>query len=136
MSKELSLDVKRVPLSGALPGLKGDLYVPKILREFPFVIEAKHYKEIEFKNLLTAKSNDIYMFWEQTLRETAEVNEYFGTEKIPVLMFKWDRSKDFVSWSCDKISCENEFTIQAHGHKFKIALLDQWLPRAKVAYGL
>ena len=64
-SEHFKLKFERVPMSGALPYLKGDLFVPNKLESSKYTIECKHYKEINFNNLLTAKSNDLYKFWQQ-----------------------------------------------------------------------
>ena len=54
------MEFKRVPMSGALAFLKGDVFCPQKFTDYEYVIEAKHYKEVNFTNLLVAKSNDIY----------------------------------------------------------------------------
>jgi hypothetical protein len=47
---KLKIDAKRMPMSGAMPGFKGDIYSP----EFPFTIECKNQEKIRF-----------WEFWEQ-----------------------------------------------------------------------
>jgi hypothetical protein len=118
---------ERVPLSGALSYLKGDVYAPW-LPDFPWCIEAKHHKEVPWNNLLTAKSSLLLDFWDQTVRE-AEV-----MKKHPLLIYKWDRSKLFCCWDDDVIQLEEYVEVNAFKRKFKMALLDHWLVEAKKQY--
>ena len=66
LTKELGLEFKRVPLSGAIDYLKGDLWTPHDTAAWPYCIECKHYKHVEWNNLLTAKTTDLLEFWRQT----------------------------------------------------------------------
>ena len=43
-----------MPLSGSIEYLKGDIWTP---HEWPYCIE--HYKDIQWNNLLTAKTTDL-----------------------------------------------------------------------------
>jgi len=125
LNKEFpSIQFERVPLSGAISYLKGDLWTPHDTAAWPWCIEAKHYKEVKWDNLLTAKSSDLHSFWAQTIRE-AEV-----MKKRPLLMFRWNRSKDFVAFD-DHIQVDSYVEINSFGNKFKIALLDDWLKAVK-----
>ena len=126
-TEEFGKDFKRVPLSGALEWMKGDIICIQDTAWFPYTIECKHYKEINWNNLLTAKSAEMYKFWEQTLRE-AEV-----MKKKPLLIFRWDRSKDYVAFD-DDLDVVNCIEVNAFKMKFKIALLDEWLVEAKKQY--
>lgn len=115
---------ERVPLSGALSYLKGDVYAPW-KPDFPWCIEAKHHKEVLWNNVLTAKSSLLLSFWEQTTREAKVM------KKHPLLIYKWDRSKLYVCWN-DDIEVDNYVFIKSGQHEFKMALLDHWLPKAKI----
>jgi hypothetical protein len=115
---------ERVPLSGALSYLKGDVYAPW-KPDFPWCIEAKHHKEVPWNNVLTAKSSLLLSFWEQTTREAKVM------KKLPLLIYKWDRSKLYVCWN-DDIEVKNYLYIKSGEHEFKMALLDDWLPIAKL----
>lgn len=126
-TEEFGKDFKRVPLSGALEWMKGDIICIQDTAWFPYTIECKHYKEINWNNLLTAKSAEMYKFWEQTLRE-ADV-----MKKKPLLIFRWDRSKDYVAFD-DDLEVVNCIEVNAFKMKFKIALLDEWLVEAKKQY--
>lgn len=118
---------ERVPLSGALSYLKGDVYAPW-LPDFPWCIEAKHHKEVPWNGLLTAKSSLLLDFWDQTVRE-AEV-----MKKHPLLIYKWDRSKLFCCWNDNLVNIEEYLEVNAFKRKFKMALLDSWLVEAKKQY--
>ena len=93
LRKHTKLPWERTPLSGALDakhGLKGDLYIPNANNTF--CVEVKSYKDDHLTSkVLTSKSPTIYGWWEQTLRESAQTN------KLPLLMFKYNRSKWFVA---------------------------------------
>lgn len=125
LNKEFpKIQFERVPLSGSISYLKGDIWTPHDTAAWPWCIEAKHYKELEWNNLLTAKSTDIIRFWEQTIRE-AEV-----MKKKPLLIFRWNRSKDFVAYD-DDIILENYLEVNSFGHRFKVGLLSEWLEAIK-----
>jgi hypothetical protein len=124
LSKEFEKEFRRVPLSGAIDYLKGDIWMPHDTAWFPYCIECKHYKDVEWNNLLTAKTTDMYSFWAQTVREAAVMH------KKPLLIFRWNRSKDFVAYS-DEIIVDNYIEIKSFGHQFKIALLSEWLTAIK-----
>lgn len=124
-----NIQFERVPLSGAISYLKGDLWTPHDTASWPWCIEAKHYAELEWNNLLTAKTSDIHNFWKQTLRE-AEV-----MKKKPLLIFRWNRSKDFVAYD-DDIIIKDYIEINAFDSRFKIALLDDWIKSVKAQTNL
>jgi hypothetical protein len=127
LSESFDSQFERVPLSGALSYLKGDVY-PPWLPDFPWTVEAKHHKEVLWNSLLTAKSSLLYSFWEQTTREAAVM------KKLPLLIYKWDRSKIFACWDGELVKVENHIQINAFGNNFKMALLDDWLVSAKKVY--
>lgn len=119
-----SIRFERVPLSGSIEYLKGDIWTPHDTAAWPWCIEAKHYSELEWNNLLTAKTTDIIRFWEQTLRE-ADV-----MKKKPLLIFRWNRSKDFVAYD-DNIDVKSHIAVNTFGYSFKIALLSDWIAAVK-----
>jgi len=124
LTKELKIEFKRMPLSGSLEYLKGDLWTPHDTAAWPYCIECKHYKDIQWNNLLTAKTTDLLEFWRQTVRE-AEV-----MRKSPLLIFRWNRSKDFVGWN-DEIKVEHYIEVNSFGCHFKITQLDNWIKALK-----
>lgn len=121
--KATGLSWERVPSSGALDpkhGLKGDLYVPN--EKNLYVVEAKHYAEDHLNStVLTSKSPQLIEWWEQAIRQGVQV------AKIPILVFKHDRSKLFVAYK-DMPSGDYDYIfVTAKGHEFFVALLDDWL---------
>jgi Holliday junction resolvase len=124
LSEEFNLEFRRVPLSGAIDYLKGDIWTPKDTASWPYCIECKHYASVEWNNLLTAKTTDMLQFWRQTIRE-AEV-----MDKKPLLIFRWNRSKDFVAYN-DDILVDNYIEVKSFDLQFKVSLLDDWLRAVK-----
>jgi len=119
-SEAFNQNFERVPLSGALEYLKGDVYCPW-LPTFPYCIEAKHHKEIPWNNLITAKKSTLLLsFWKQTIREAETM------KKKPLLVYKWDRSKIFCCWN-DEIELEDQLTIKIDNLYFKMGLFEEWL---------
>ena len=72
LSNEFNVEFRRVPLSGSIDYLKGDIWTPKDTAWWPYCIECKHYKDIQWNNFLTSKTTDMLVFWKQTLRTTSE----------------------------------------------------------------
>ena len=81
LSSEFGKEFRRVPLSGSIDYLKGDIWTPNDTAWWPYATECKHYKDIEWNNLLTSKTTDLLNFWRQTLRE-AEVMEKEASSHI------------------------------------------------------
>lgn len=116
---------ERVPLSGALSYLKGDIWSP-YWPEIRWTIECKHHKEVDWNNILTAPASNLVMtFWDQAAREAAVM------KKLPLLIYRWDNGKDYVCWVDEDINCQNQIIIDTEKRKFKMALLSDWLPLAK-----
>ena len=59
LSSEFGKEFRRVPLSGAIDYLKGDIWTPHDTAWWPYAIECKHYKNIEWNNLLTSKTGTV-----------------------------------------------------------------------------
>lgn len=118
------IQFERVPLSGAISYLKGDIWTPHDTAKWPWCIECKHYAEVEWNNFLTAKSSTIYGFWKQATREAETM------KKRPLLIFRENRSKDFVAYN-DHIKVDSFVHVHAFGEDFKICLLEDWLVAVK-----
>jgi hypothetical protein len=124
-SKRFDSKFERVPLSGALAYLKGDVFCPW-LPAFPYCIEAKHHKEVPWNNLISAKKSSLLLdFWKQTVRE-AEV-----MKKQPLLVYKWDRSKIYCCWA-DDTEVADQITVKIDDLYFKMGLFDEWLAKVTV----
>ena len=124
LNSHFDIEFERMPLSGSIEYLKGDLWTPHDTAAWPYCIECKHYKDIQWNNLLTAKTTDILQFWRQAVRE-AEV-----MRKEPLLIFRWNRSKDFVGWS-DNVKVNHYIEIKSFGCHFKVTQLDDWVKAVK-----
>ena len=124
LNSHLDIEFERMPLSGAIEYLKGDLWTPHDTAAWPYCIECKHYKDIQWNNLLTAKTTDLLQFWRQAERE-AEV-----MKKKPLLIFRWNRSKDFIGWN-DDIVVDHYVEVKSFGCHFKITQLDDWIRALK-----
>jgi hypothetical protein len=114
---------ERVPSSGALDpkhGLKGDLYVPN--EKNLYVVEVKHYAEDHITSvLLTGKSPQFFTWWEQAVRQGKQVG------KIPLLIFKFDRSKIFCAFEAVPTRDYRYMFVNACGYEVYIALLDDFV---------
>lgn len=87
-----SLEFSRVPSSGGLrwqrkDDITGDIICtdPRHSRRFPFTIETKFYKDINFEHLILGnKSAKIWDFWEQAKEDGERSN------RIPILFMRYN----------------------------------------------
>lgn len=124
LRKITKLPWERVPGSGALDPkhkLKGDLYIPG--QNCIYCVEVKHYAEDHFNtSILTSVNPQIIQWWEQTLRESKQV------DKEPLLIFKHDRSKVFCAFKDFPNSNKYKFAyIHYPPHELYVAKLDDWI---------
>ena len=125
LRKQTGLQFERVPCSGALPYLKGDLYVPSI--DNRFCIEVKNYAESHFNDkIFTSKTNNLVCWWNKIV-EQAKLNN-----KEPLLFFKYNRSKIFVCTSIKPVNTENYVDIR--WLKCYIILAEEWLGKEKIQW--
>jgi hypothetical protein len=121
------LQWERVPSSGALDpkhGLKGDLYVPN--EKNLWAVECKHYADDHLTSkVLTDKNPQLIEWWEQTLRQGVQVS------KIPLLIFKFDRSKIFCAFVDQPTGLYDHFIICAKDHYFSVSLLEDFIKHEK-----
>ena len=84
------LKFERVPASGALEYLKGDIYVPN--NKNIYCIEVKNYADspLTDKIFTATKTNNLIRWWKKVVQQA-----YNGDQK-PLLFFKYNRSKVFV----------------------------------------
>ena len=84
------LKFERVPASGALEYLKGDLYVPN--QRNHYCIEVKNYKDspLNDKIFTAKKTNNLIRWWKKIVIQAE------GGDQKPMLFFKYNRSKVFI----------------------------------------
>ena len=117
---------ERVPSSGALEYLKGDLYVPHAKNKF--CIEVKNYAEspLTDKIFTASRTNNLIQWWTKLVRQAD------GGNQEPLLFFKYNRSPVFVA---------TEFPPQVTDHYIFINFLgcfvllaEEWLKEEKVEF--
>ena len=81
---------ERVPMSGALAYLKGDLYVPN--KDNRYCIEVKNYAEspLSDKIFTCPRTNNLISWWRKVVTQASNMTQE------PLLFFKYNRSKVFV----------------------------------------
>ena len=91
LRKHTELEFQRVPMSGALDFMKGDIFLPNMHNNY--CIEVKFYKDSHFSDkVLTAKKSNVFIqWWNQTIEQAKKA----GAK--PALFFKYNRSKIFVA---------------------------------------
>ena len=90
LRESTGLQFERVPNSGALEYLKGDLYVPH--EKNKYCIEVKNYSEspLTDKIFTAPRTNNLIKWWVKLLKQAA------GGNQEPLLFFKYNRSTIFV----------------------------------------
>jgi len=115
---------ERVPASGALEYLKGDLYVPHTKNLF--CIEVKNYESspLTDKIFTQPKTNNLIRWWTK-LKQQADQ----GKQK-PLLFFKYNRSPVFV---CTEImpKTTDHYIVVRFLHIY-VMLAEEWLKNEKV----
>lgn len=125
LRKYTSLQFERVPCSGALPYLKGDLHIPN--KDNRFCIEVKNYAESHFNDkIFTSKSNKLICWWDKLLEQAVK------NDKEPLLFFKYNRSKVFVCTNIKPANTENFVDIR--WLKCYIILAEEWLSKENIKW--
>ncbi len=119
------LQFERVPASGALAYLKGDLFVPH--EKNRFCIEVKNYEESPLTDkIFTNKSNYIIKWWEKIQEQAA------GGKQEPLLIFKYNRSKLFVLTEIEPGNVEKHIYI--FWLNCYVMLLEDWLAEEEIRW--
>ena len=120
--KELTgLNWERVPLSGAMHQrlmMKGDLFIPGV--DNVYCVEVKNYQDDHLTSkYLTDKTPQFSIWWAQTIREAGQVN------KLPLLIFKFNRSKFFVAFQSENTP-KSDFIYLSKDNVY-VMLLETWI---------
>ena len=117
---------ERVPSSGALEYLKGDLYVPHAKNKF--CIEVKNYAESPLTDKLftASKTNHLIQWWSKLLRQADSGNQE------PLLFFKYNRSPVFVATEFPPKKTDHYIFINWLG--CFVLLAEEWLKEEKVEF--
>jgi hypothetical protein len=119
------LQFERVPSSGALSYLKGDLYVPG--EKNRFCIEVKNYAESPLTDkIFTNKSNTLIRWWTK-LDEQAR-----NGDQEPLLFFKYNRSQVFVCTEIEPEKVDNFLYISSL--RCYTMLAKEWLDEEKIIW--
>lgn len=118
------LAFERVPGSGA-GAIKGDLHIPS--KNDRYCIEIKHYADSHFNDkIFTSKTNNVVLWWTK-IKQQAK-----ATNKEPLLIFKYNRSKFFVCVGTKPANTENYVDIRWLG--CYTMLLDEWLTKETIRW--
>ena len=118
------LQFERVPSSGALSYLKGDLYVPDAKNLF--CIEVKNYEKSPLTDkIFTNKTNYFLQWWEKIVKQ-AELKL-----QQPLLFFKYSRSKVFVATTIEPKNCKYMYINWLDCY---VLLAEEWLQQEKVEF--
>tara|TARA_R110000744_G_scaffold96058_5_gene185527 strand:+ start:2586 stop:3032 length:447 start_codon:yes stop_codon:yes gene_type:complete len=120
------LKFERVPASGALEYLKGDLYVPN--QRNHFCIEVKNYKDSALTDRIFTqpKTNNLIRWWKKVVIQAA------GGDQKPMLFFKYDRSKVFVCTEQEPINT-TQYLYIAFLNCY-VLLAEEWLESETVEW--
>jgi len=125
LREHTGLKFERVPNSGALSYLKGDLYLPAKANRF--CIEVKNYEQSPLSDkVFTNKSNYLLKWWEK-ISEQAEQQK-----QIPLLFFRYTRSKVYVVTNIEPVNLDRYMKLAwLNCH---IALAEEWLKVENVEF--
>ena len=117
---------ERVPSSGALEYLKGDLYVPHAKNKY--CIEVKNYEAspLSDKIFTAPKTNNLIKWWNKLEKQADQ-----GDQK-PLLFFKYNRSPVFVV--TEKPPKETKQYMFICFLECFILLAEEWLEKEKVEF--
>ena len=121
-----NLQFERVPSSGALEYLKGDLYVPHAKNRF--CIEVKNYENspLSDKIFTAPKTNNLIKWWKKLERQAEQGNQE------PLLFFKYNRSPVFVV-TAEPPEETQEYMFICFLQCF-VLLAEEWLKKEKVEF--
>ena len=102
LRQHTNLQFERVPNSGALEYLKGDLYVPH--EKNKYCIEVKNYSEspLTDKIFTAPRTNNLIRWWTKLNIQAAQGNQeallFFKYNRSPIFVVTADKPKNFSLW--------------------------------------
>lgn len=116
---------ERVPASGALEYLKGDLYVPNAANKY--CIEVKNYADspLSDKIFTQEKTNNLIRWWKKVVQQAK------GGDQEPMLFFKYNRSKVFVVVDTKPKNTKYMYIDWLNCY---VMLAEEWLKQEKVEF--
>ena len=126
LRESTGLQFERVPSSGALDYLKGDLYVPHAKNRF--CIEVKNYESspLSDKVFTAPRTNNLIKWWKKLIQQSE------GGNQEPLLFFKYNRSAVFVV--TDVLPEVTDHWMYLEWLGCYILLADVWLKEEKVEF--
>jgi len=125
LRKYSNLTFERVPCSGALSYIKGDLFIPN--EDCDFLIEVKNYEESPLTDkIFTNKSNYILAWWAKAVEQASL------RDQKPLVIFKYNRSKLFVLTDIPPINTESHMYIK--WLNCYVLLLEEWLQKEEITW--
>ena len=124
LREKTGLTFERVPSSGALSYLKGDIYIPN--EKNVFCIEVKNYDKSPFSDkIFTNKTNHLLGWWDKIVMQ-AEARDL-----EPLLFFKYTRSKIFVVTSRKPDNTRYSFISWLNCY---VLLAEEWLDKEDLEF--
>ena len=116
---------ERVPSSGALEYLKGDLYVPHAKNRY--CIEVKNYESspLSDKIFTAPKTNNLIKWWKKLLIQAE------GGNQLPMLFFKYNRSPVFIVTQREPVYPEYMYISILDCY---VSIAEEWLMTEKVEF--
>jgi len=116
---------ERVPSSGALDYLKGDLYVPHAKNKF--CIEVKNYESspLSDKIFTAPKTNNLIKWWKKLLIQAE------GGNQLPMLFFKYNRSPVFIVTQIEPVYPEYMYISVLDCY---VSPAEEWLTMEKMEF--
>ena len=116
---------ERVPSSGALDYLKGDLYVPHAKNKF--CIEVKNYESspLSDKIFTAPKTNNLIKWWKKLLVQAE------GGNQLPMLFFKYNRSPVFIVTQIEPVYPEYMYISVLDCY---VSPAEEWLTMEKMEF--
>ena len=121
-----NLQFERVPSSGALEYLKGDLYVPH--EKNRFCIEVKNYESspLSDKIFTAPRTNNLIKWWKKVKKQAEQ-----GKQE-PLLFFKYNRSPIFAVTALKPLYTKNWMNIAFLN--CYVLLAEEWLEQEDVEF--